>query len=179
MMKARILWTVGLICIVGSIAGVLVAQAPRTAQPASLDDLLAEVRGLRAEINLASSASIRTQLLTARLQLQEQRIYTAARQLTEVQGLLTTVRQEILEVQRRVEQYERDGADSAIPPDQLKELRLMIPREKAVVEQKRLREQELRTQETELFNALNTEQARWTEFNDRLDEIERSLSGAR
>jgi len=29
------------------------------------------------------------------------------------------------------------------------------------------------TQETELSNTLNAEQARWTEFNGRLDEIER------
>jgi hypothetical protein len=39
-----------------------------------------------------------------------------------------------------------------------------------------VREQELRRQETDLFTAVNAEQAQRAEFNGRLDEIERSLS---
>jgi chromosome segregation ATPase len=160
----------------------LFAQDTRSGLPSSrstLDDLVAEVRGLRAEINQASSASIRTQLLTARLQLQEQRIYTVARQLTEVQGLLATVRGEMLDVQRRADSYERALATGEVPAEQQADLRRAIPSERAVVEQKRQREQGLRAQETELLNTLNAEQARWTEFNGRLDEIERSLAAPR
>ena len=37
------------------------------------------------------------------------------------------------------------------------------------------REQQLRNQESELTNALSAEQARWSEFNARLDELERAI----
>src|SRR6188472_3387774 len=84
MAKTRILWTLGFVSfIVGFIAVALSAQAQRSI--ASLDELLTEVRRL-------SSASIRTQLLTARLQLQEQRVYTASRQVTDVQTELAALR---------------------------------------------------------------------------------------
>ena len=37
------------------------------------------------------------------------------------------------------------------------------------------REHELRNQESELLALVSTEQARWSEFNTRLDELERAL----
>jgi chromosome segregation ATPase len=178
MVTQRIRWALGLGSVFGLVAVGLSAQSGPSAQALggpTLEALLAEVRGLRAELNQASSASIRTQLLTARLQLQEQRIYTVARQLTEVQGLLATVRDEMLDVQRRADNYERALASGEVPAAQQDDLRRAIPHERELVEQKREREQGLRTQETELLNTLNAEQARWTEFNGRLDEIERSL----
>src|SRR4029077_13444243 len=55
----------------------------------SSDPLLTEVRALRAELNQAAGASIRTQLLVARLTLQEQRINTISKQLADVQMLRT------------------------------------------------------------------------------------------
>ena len=72
--------------------------------------------------------------------------------------------------------YERALASGEVPAEQQADLRRQIPHELAIVEQKRQREQGLRIQETELLNTLNAEQARWAEFNGRLDEIERSLS---
>src|SRR5687768_2928 len=77
----------GLFVVVGVMA-VATAQAQR--EPASTDDLLTEVRGLRSEINEAAGASIRAQLLVARLQLQEHRITTLAGQLEEIRRMLST-----------------------------------------------------------------------------------------
>jgi hypothetical protein len=55
-------------------------------------------------------------------------------------------------------------------------MRRHIDSDRETVALRRQREQQLQVQETELFNVLNTEQGRWTEFNTRLDDIERSLS---
>ena len=59
-------------------AAVLSAQAPSpptsSTRPASIEDLVDEVRGLRADIQQMADSSIRAQLLVARLQVQEQRI---------------------------------------------------------------------------------------------------------
>src|SRR4051812_19460902 len=59
-------------------------QARQPATPT--DELLAEVRALRAEVNSAARSAMRGQLLGIRLQLQEQRIEGISRQLTEVQA---------------------------------------------------------------------------------------------
>ena len=79
------------IAIAGSVALLLLAAAVsgQGRQPATpADELLAEVRALRAEVNNAARAGMRAQLLGMRLQLQEQRIGVVSRQLTEVQERL-------------------------------------------------------------------------------------------
>src|SRR6185503_3038870 len=64
------------------------AASSQPASASSADALLAEVRAIRADLNNVAGSSIRTQLLVARLQLQEQRINTVARQLSDVQAQL-------------------------------------------------------------------------------------------
>ncbi len=62
--------------------------------PASLDDVVAELRGIRADLAETSSASVRSQLLLARMQLQEQRIYGVMRQVTDVQSQIAGAREQ-------------------------------------------------------------------------------------
>src|SRR5687768_3086933 len=79
------------VAIVGSVVLLLAAAAVsgQGRQPATpADELLAEVRALRADVNNAARAGMRAQLLGMRLQLQEQRIGVVSRQLTEVQERL-------------------------------------------------------------------------------------------
>ena len=51
---------------------------------ATLDEVLAELRALRAELIEVAHASLRAQLLVARLALQEQRITTVSKELADV-----------------------------------------------------------------------------------------------
>ena len=175
MSKVRLFWATGtLLAIAGCLAGgcPLKPHVPR--QPMPVDELLAEVRGLRAEIAQAAGASLRMQLLIARLQLQEQRTYTVARQVAEVQELLAKIRQEISQQSAHLERMEE--AESRVTDENdRRDIREMIQRLKVELEPKQRREQELRTQEGDLLNLLTAEQARWAEFNDRLDSLERSL----
>jgi hypothetical protein len=110
--------------------------------PATLDDVLVELRGIRADLAETSSASVRAQLLMARLQLQQQRIFGLARQIAEVQNQAIAIRQR------------GQGADVAQLQQQM---------------------QELANQEAELTHQLSMEQARWSEYSDRLDTLERAL----
>jgi len=175
MAKTRILWTLGVVSfLVGFIAVALSAQAQRSI--ASLDDLLTEVRGLRTEVRQASSASVRTQLLTARLQLQEQRINTAARHVADVQTELAALRNGIRQSQQFINRSDEDNGILSL--DQQNDLRREVARRRQDIEAQRQQEQELKGRETELVNTLNAEQARWSEFNGRLDEIEQSLMAA-
>src|SRR5207249_8955825 len=92
----------GLVLVVAS--AVLVGQAQRS--PATLDDLLVEVRGLRADGSQAASASIRAQLLMGRLQLQEQRIMTVSGQLAIARQQLTAVEDGLSQVNANLKQLE-------------------------------------------------------------------------
>lgn len=156
------------------VAGVLFAQETRASvEGPAHDALLAEVRTLRAEIHQLTSTSIRTQLLVARLQLQEQRIYTVARQLTNTQNALASVQVKVSGEQTRVRQLE-DAASRATGQGQMA-LRQAILEARAQIEHQQQQELELRARESELLKAVDDAQIRWTDFNDRLDVLERSL----
>jgi hypothetical protein len=163
-----------IVCLLLGAGGVLLAQTPAPASPP--DALLAEVRALRADMNRAASASIRTQLLTARLQLQEQRIYAAARQLTDVQATLRAVRDDIRELQTATRRFDRALTTGNVSFEERDEVRRQMEQHGLEIDQKNQRVRELAAQEADLFNTLGSEQARWTEFNGRLDDIERLLT---
>jgi chromosome segregation ATPase len=147
-----------------------------TTQPSSAanpDALLAEVRAIRADLANAASASIRTQLLVARLQLQEQRINTVARQLSDVQSQLAgtnlapiTARMRQLETMLRgsLSQEERASAEQ-----EMAELKVSM-------EDAQRRADGLQNQEATLSNAFSAEQSRWLELSERLDQIERDIA---
>ena len=148
------------------------AQSSATVStPAEL--LLVEVRGLRSDVNQLSSISVRSQLLVARLQLQEQRIAAASRLLNEVRTALATARDELAERQVRFDRWDEQlrtagGAQRA-------RLESIAPNPKVALDRARQREQELTREENDLLMGIATDQDRWTYFNDRLDEIERTL----
>ena len=165
---------------VGVVAGVLIGivavtagQGARPAVPAAApDQLLAEVRALRVELNQAAGASIRAQLFVARLQLQEQRVNAVTRELADVQSRLASTQQGLVSMRERLAATEEGQA--RLPPedrsdDQVKALRLQL-------EQGQSREQDLRAQESALAGAATAEQSRWVDFNNRLDTLEQSLS---
>ena len=161
--------------VMGLLAGgsVLLAQAARTPTEDSPAALLAEVRALRAEVRQIASASLRSQLLVARLQLQEQRVIIAGRQLLEVQNALMAVRQEIAGEQARVEQLV-----NTLPrrtTEGQAQVHKAILEAKAQIERQQRQEAELRARETESLRAVNDTQAHWMTFSERLDGLEQSL----
>ena len=125
-------------------------------------------------MNQAANASIRAQLFVARLQLQEQRVNAVARQLAEVQTRLAAVQQGQAAMRERLTATE-EGQARLSPEDrsddQIRALTLQL-------EQGQTREQELRAQESALSSAAIAEQFRWTDFNNQLDALERSLPAA-
>jgi hypothetical protein len=177
MFKQRLFRTAGvvaavLIGVVAAVTGQSARSTPSVAT-ASLDELITEVRELRAEIKQVAGASIRTQLFVARLQLQEQRVNAVARQLADVQNRLASVQQGQAAMIERLAATEE--AQDRLPPDdrsddQIRALKLQL-------EQGQKREQDLRAQESAASGTLAAEQSRWTDFNVRLDALERSLPG--
>ena len=66
----------------------------------------------------AAGASIRTQLLVARLSLQEQRIAAIAKQLTDVQTQRTAVENGNAQMQARVKRLDEMDRSSSIGPEE-------------------------------------------------------------
>src|SRR5262245_38447217 len=84
-MKTRMILVAGALVTVAA-GAVAAGQAQRT--PATLDDVVNEVRALRADLRQANGVTARMQLLTARLSLQEQRITVLANQRADVSARL-------------------------------------------------------------------------------------------
>ena len=178
----RFLIGVALTCV--AFGTLILAQSSAVRQaPASLDDLLSEIKGLRADMAQSSGATIKTQLLVARLQVEEQRMNGIAKQIVDVQTQLAAVRQSVAAAEsdvKRTGDIVSGPTPSSIPEAMKKDFAAQFAAQladmKSRLEIQQRREQELAAQEGALTNQFASEQARWSDFNDRLDALERSLS---
>ena len=154
-----------------ALAAVLSAQnaAPADATTAALVN---ELRALRADINRIAGASIRSQLLSGRLQLQEQRILTLTRQIADVQKEISGVAQARVPMEAHIKRME----ENTLTGQEREEAAEVAQQFRFQLGEHQKREQELRQQENQLSALLADEQARWTDFNSRLDELERTLT---
>jgi hypothetical protein len=165
------------IAIVGSVAVLLLAaavsgQGRQPAPPA--DELLAEVRALRAEVNNAARSGMRAQLLGMRLQLQEQRITALSRQLADVQERLRANGQAQTTLAAQLKMF--PFADAAQQED-AGELfgQILAPFKGHQAELERA-DQRLKSEEADLQRLLAAEQSRWAAFNAQIEELERAAA---
>lgn len=158
-------------------AALLTGQTPQTAvaptRQASIDDLVAEVRGLRADILRMADSSLRAQLLVARLQVQEQRIAGIAKQLADTEEQIAKL----------------DGARNPFIEKMLKDMDSDKPQDpdetafftglKAQLEKVQNGDPVLKERQAALSKLLSEEQARWVAFNAQLEELERRASASK
>jgi hypothetical protein len=169
-MRARLLILVGIFA-----AGAVVAAGQAQRGPVSLDDVVNEIRGLRADLKRSTVATTQVQLLTARLQLQEQRLAVLSNQRNDVSARLVTATGQRADAERElqgVEDMKTRNEELRIPRA---ELERMERDTRGRFQLRRDAEQQLRAQESQLSGDIANEQNRWQDFNNRLDELERSL----
>ena len=152
------------------------APAPTSSSSDAVGALVAEVRGLRTELLQVASASVRSQLLVARVQLQEQRLLHLDRQRAEIADKLADAERQRTMFAAQLKQFETPGAQ--VPADERRHLDDALGGLKAQFEAVRASEATLRTEHDTLLTAMSTEQSRWNDFNSRLDDLERSLPKA-
>jgi DNA repair exonuclease SbcCD ATPase subunit len=123
-----------------------------------------------------ASAGPRVQLALGRLQLQEQRVNTLVRGLEEVRSRVAQAQKELEVLTQHMSRLERMSREAPDPEDrrhaeaELKNLKMEITR--ATLDLQRLQ-----TEEATLTQDIAAEQGRWTELNQRLEALERSLGG--
>jgi len=143
--------------VVGSVVS---GQQPQ--RPAAQDDVLAEIRGLRADLNRIAQETVRVQLVTARLTVQEGRLSTLSQQLNDVRQQLAQSQLTLAPFTLQLKQAQESNSEILAP------IRRMA-------DEVQKRDGELRTQEAELERLITSEENRWMDFNSRLEEIERAL----
>ena len=150
------------------------AQAATRQADDVLPALLVEVRGLRAAMEQMASAGPRVQLFVSRLQLQEGRITAMARRLDDVRDRLIGAQRGVAEAEQEQARIEAaaDMPGNSIPREQLP---LMLSRAKSEIADRKATVARLTAEEMQLAQDITAEQARWTDINQRLDELERAL----
>ena len=152
--------------------------SPQSGQPQDpLPALLAEVHALRLAMEQSATVAPRVQLTLARLNIEEQRIALLASQLDQVRRELSGVALSIQALTERLPDVEKRLLTAT---DDLSRKQLEIEHtetKRHLASQARL-EQQLRAKENEATQTIASEQARWTDLNARLDELERLLGPA-
>ena len=169
-MRMTVMLLAGLIVVAAAAVG---GQAQRP--PASLDDVVNEVRALRADLRQTTRTSTQMQLLTARLSLQEQRIAVLANQRNDVSARLAIETRLRADAERQTQIFEENRTRNQEVGVSREELEAQSRFFKQSFDVHRDAERQLHTQESQLAAEIANEQNRWTDFNNRLDELERSL----
>jgi predicted nucleic acid-binding Zn-ribbon protein len=149
------------------------AQATAT-PPEVLSALLVEVRGLRVAMEQMASAGPRVQLALGRLQLQEQRVNTLVRRLEDVKASLVQAQKGLEQATHALGERERASRE-ATDPEMRRELEASLRSLKTEVARATFDVQRLQNEEAALSQDISAEQSRWTELNQRLEELERAL----
>lgn len=150
------------------------AQAPAQ-ESRTTEQLLQEVRALRAAIERMTVSGTRAQLLLGRLQMQEQRMTTLGRQLLESRTNLANRQRERQAHASEIEMLSERLGRASTPQEQL-EVELGTKSVKQALKQLDQQLEVLQADDIAIAQALSTEQARWIELNGRLEELENVLA---
>jgi predicted nucleic acid-binding Zn-ribbon protein len=151
-------------------------QATRATDQDVLPALLIEVRGLRAAMEQMASAGPQVQLALGRLQLQEQRVNNLLRRMESVQNEVAGALRESENTRQEFTKFENALKSAGIGPEEREHLENTLPFLKAVHGRALANVQRLQAEESGLTQELATEQGRWTDINQRLEELERALT---
>ena len=146
-------------------------RTPPAAAVATMDDVLNELRALRTEVRESSAASLRAQLLVARLQLQEQRINTVWRQLSDVEEQLAANEKGRAAPEQI---FKMMGMEPGAEPP--KEMAPMVEMFKSQMAASEKTDAELKLRQAELTQLMTQEQSRWTSFNAQLEALEQAVT---
>jgi chromosome segregation ATPase len=170
-MNARIAVALGLAAAVS--VGATQSRVTSAQQPRE-DALLTEIRGLRLAIEQLASVGARAQVMTSRLQLQEQRINTFLARLTQQRDRIPPVERQVTDLQRRLAGLQTSLDAGSSPPlkNELEDM-LKVTQNELASQAAELRR--LQGEEAELASVISTEQARWSELNRQLEQLDATL----
>ena len=169
-----------LVAVMIGLGGLAVAGAfqpgPAAQQSDTSRELLVEVRALRMALEQLASAGPRVQLMFGRLQLQEQRISGLTRRLGELREKIRPMQGQEDVLRARVDRYDAFLKNAAANDPERDELVQEMPVLRKELARLSVEVQQLQQEEAAVTAEIALEQGRWTEINQRLEELERALS---
>ena len=153
------------------------AQAQAQTQEDTLQTLLKEVHALRVAMERGNQIAPKVQIALARMQLQEERVRNANRQLQDARDKITDIQNKVSETADLVKRFEARLAQ-ATDPNERKNMDFGLAEQKADLGKLSALEQQFRAKEAEASSLAMSEQAKWNEVNDLLTSIERLLLAA-
>jgi chromosome segregation ATPase len=156
------------------------AQTPAGTAPADImPALLEEVRGLRSAMEQMSSAGPRVQLALGRLQLQEQRINNAIKRADDARNRLAQLQREQTGLQQEMQGLERElrerGTRASGDGPNPEQIAGLLRHHKQQLASHSAELQRVAAEEATYATEVAAEQTRWTEINQRLEDLERAL----
>jgi hypothetical protein len=145
-----------------------------SSQAATLQTLLNEVHALRVALERSNQIAPRVQITLAKMQLAEERVRNANRQLLDARDALMHIQTKIAEGADHVKQVEARLTQTVDPKERM-QFNLDLESMKGEIAQLSTQETQFRTKEAEASSLLMSEQAKWNEVNDLLTAIERAL----
>jgi hypothetical protein len=157
-----------------ALQGRLAAQASQGQD--ILPALLVEVRGLRAAMEQMASSGPRVQLALGRLQLQEQRVNNLLRRIEATRGGLVAAQREDENARQRAAAMEDAIKSAALPERERAQIEEELPMIKIMSARAAAEVQRLQVEESGIVQELASEQGRWNDINQRMEELERALT---
>lgn len=142
----------------------------------TLAALLVEVRGLRAAMEQMASVGPRVQLAMGRLEVQEQRVSTMVRRADALRDAVSTAQKRVNELQDRLTNIQEDLANGTLDVKRRSEIEGVLPYAKQDLARATADLQRLQTEELDAASQVANEQARWAQFNQLLESLERALA---
>ena len=146
-------------------------------QEDTLQTLLKEVHALRVAMERSNQIAPKVQIALARMQLQEERVRNANRQLQDARDKIADFQIKTSRLNDGMKQLETKQTQT-VDPKERQQLDFEMAQYKAAVAEHAAEEQQFRTKEAEASSLLLSEQAKWNEVNDLLTSIERVLLAA-
>jgi hypothetical protein len=167
----------GILATVAVTAGALAGRAEQTTPaPDVLSALLVEVRGLRAAMERIASTDAEVQVVFGRLQLQEQRIVNQVRRLDSLKASLVDARRELDVLADRLKAQAESVILAADEPEIRRGREAELRERKRLWGRKNAEVLQLLSEEALLAQDIAAEQGRGSDFNQRLDALERALT---
>lgn len=166
---------IGSLAVALALAGQNAAQRP---DDPSSQAVVQELRLLREAVEQVLAASVRVQLLMGRLQLQEARIQALIRQGSEIDSQLAGMaseRQALTNQRRMLEKIPEKSTD----PEEREFASQQVGELTERLKQIESRHASLLVEQANVQQLVHTEQTRWDDFNNRLEDLERLLGAVK
>lgn len=144
-------------------------NASRPTSEQSLQELVREVRQLRATLQRMNSAMYKGQVMLERLKLQQEQVFRISRELTLIREELSEVRSHQTRFKEALTNVEAGVEAGTRQRGELNDLKMQL-------DALREREDRMTARELRLANELELERAKLNDFNDRLNALELELA---